>query len=170
MTDSEPLRDAGVLPLPSDDAAALPRCAADEALGPNGHCYFFDATTLAWEAARGACRARGTGWDLASVLSAAESEFIGEQLPFEAWLGASDSASEGDWIWVADGRAFWRGSFDGAVVDGAYANWNATEPNGSNTTNCARALPRSFGSTNPNAPWADLACTELRGAICEGHP
>jgi hypothetical protein len=149
------------------DASAPPGCAADEVLGPDGHCYFFDASSLVWEAARSACRARGVGWDLASVLSAGESEFLGEQLPFEAWIGASDAASEGVWIWVADGREFWRGSVDGVAAEGAYINWNATEPNGGTTTNCARALPRTFGSTNPNAPWADLVCTDSLGAVCE---
>jgi hypothetical protein len=158
--------DAGV---PVDAAAASP-CAAQELLGPNGRCYFFETALLSWSGARAACQGRGAGWDFVSILSAADAQFLGETLPFEAWIGASDLASEGSWTWAADDRSFWVGGQDGLVADGAYANWNATEPNGGTTTNCARALPRSFGSPNLDAPWADLDCAQLRGAICEAHP
>jgi lectin-like protein len=161
-----PTTDAGV----AADAAPASPCSAQELLGPNGRCYFFEATLLSWSAARAACQDRGPGWDYVSILSAADAQFLGETLPFEAWIGASDLASEGTWTWAVDDRAFWVGGQDGAVVGGAYANWNSTEPNGATTTNCARALPSSFGSPIPDAPWADLDCAQLRGAICEAYP
>jgi len=165
--DVEP-SDGGVTSEPPADAAPLGPCAAGEVLGSNEHCYFFDARTVAWDAARDACRARGAGWDLASVRSAADSAFLAEAMTFEAWIGATDADDEGTWIWIADGQNFWLGNgTTGAPVGGAYTNWNATEPNGANTTNCARALPASFA---PNAIWADLACTALLGAICEQFP
>lgn len=100
--------------------------------------------------------------------SADASAFLGDALTFEGWLLASDVASEGTWVWLDDGSAFWQGGSTGTPIAGAYSNWNATEPNGGNTTNCMRALPRSAGSANPDAPWADLACAELRGGICQG--
>jgi hypothetical protein len=102
------------------------------------------------------------------VRSAADTAFLADAMTFEAWIGATDADDEGTWIWIADGQTFWVGNgTTGAPVAGAYTNWNATEPNGSNTTNCARALPPSFA---PNAIWADLACSSLRGAICEQFP
>jgi hypothetical protein len=159
----------GVTP-PLVDADPVSACALDETLGPDGHCYFFDARTLAWDTARSACQARGPGWDLGSVLTAAESRFLGDTATIEAWIGASDAVSEGVWTWVVDAQPFWSGGVDGTAAPDAYVNWNATEPNGGATTNCARILPRSFGSMNPDAPWADLACGELRGAVCEAYP
>jgi len=164
--------DAATEPPVADAATGAPSaCATQELLGPNGHCYFLDANPLGWDLARSACQQRGAGWDLVSVRSAADSEFLGAALTFEAWLGASDGASEGTWVWVVDNQPFWLGTgANGSALGGAYANWNATEPNGATTTNCARALPRSFGSPNPNAPWADLACDAALGAICEAYP
>jgi hypothetical protein len=104
------------------------------------------------------------------VRSLEVSAFLGDALTFEGWLLASDVASEGTWVWLDDGAAFWQGGVTGTPVAGAYSNWNATEPNGGNATNCLRALPRSAGSANPDAPWADIACGALRGSICEGPP
>jgi hypothetical protein len=163
------LTDAG-RPLSPADAAPASTCASDELAGPNGHCYFFDSRTLSWDAARRACQARGTGWDLVSVRSATDSAFLGDTLTFEAWLGASDAANEGSWVWVVDNQPFWVGSgATGNAVGGAYVNWNSDEPNGLRP-DCARLLPRSFGSVNPDAPWADLGCDSLRGAVCELYP
>jgi len=159
--------DAGPFPAPGDAAAPGP-CAATEQLGPNGGCFFFEASLAAWSDARSACQARGAGWDLASVRSAEVAAFLGATLEAEAWIGASDAASEGTWVWIAAGDPFWLGGVDGVAAAGAYTNWNATEPNGATTTNCARALPPGPGGSNPNAPWADLDCAQLRGAVCEG--
>lgn len=149
---------------------AGPACAAQELVGPDGNCYFLEATPLTWDAARSACQARGVGWDLASLRSAAESEFLGAVLSFEAWIGASDATTEGTWVWVNDNFAFWSGGAeDGSALGGAYVNWNATEPNGGAATNCARVLP-DLASPAPTARWADLTCTEEIGAVCEQYP
>lgn len=152
------------------DAAAPASCAQGESLGPNGHCYFIDAELATWDDARANCQARGAGWDLASVRSAAESEFLGDELEFEAWIGASDADIEGTWVWVVDDLPFWSGTGEtGSAIDDAYVNWNATEPNGSTGTNCARALERTADAPDRDAPWADLVCTQTLGAICEGY-
>jgi len=161
-----PSPDAGTTtPDPGQDPTP---CADGELEGPDGDCFFLDALAQTFFAARNACRARGNGWDLASVRSPEVSALLGDELTFEGWLVGSDVLSEGTWVWLDDGTPFWQGGATGAPVAGGYANWNATEPNGSNTTNCLRALPRSLGSANPDAPWADLACSDLRGSICVG--
>lgn len=165
VSDAGDAGDAGPL-LP--DAG---RCAAGELLGPEQRCYFFDATVATWAAARGACQARGTDWDLVRVRTAEQSAFLGDQLAFEAWIGATDAASEGQWVWVGDISPFWVGNgATGAPSGGSYTNWGATEPNGATLTNCARALPRSAGNANPDAPWADLDCAVALGAVCESGP
>lgn len=158
--------DAGV---GAADAAPLGPCLTDERLGPNGNCYFVQATPATWATARQACLAHAQGWDLASVRSAADAAFLGQLLTIEAWIGASDAENEGTWLWINDGAPFWIGGADGVPADDAYTNWNATEPNGATTTNCARALPPAGpGASNGDAPWADLDCEQQRGAVCEG--
>jgi hypothetical protein len=159
--------DAGNPPVPAD-AAPTAACAVGEQPGPNGRCFFFDAEIAAWGDARSACQERGAGWDLVSVRSAEVAEFLGATISAEAWIGASDAADEGSWVWIADGEPFWLGSVDGVAVANAYTNWNPTEPNGGIATNCARALPPGLGGANASAPWADLDCAQLRGAVCEG--
>ena len=163
-------RDAGaVITLDGGQPSAL--CAAEEVLGPDERCYFFDATLTSWATARAACQARGADWDLARVRLAEQSAFLGDTLAFEAWIGATDAANEGQWLWVGDAAPFWIGNgTTGAANGGAYTNWNATEPNGATATNCARALPRSIGGPTSNALWADLDCAQELGSICESGP
>ncbi|HTV25111.1 MAG TPA: C-type lectin domain-containing protein [Polyangiaceae bacterium] len=165
--------DAGTSPTdpedpPPEDPEEPALCADGELEGPDDDCFFLDARTQNFFAARSACQARGSGWDLASIRSPEASALLGDTLTFEGWLVGSDVQSEGNWAWLDDGTPFWQGGTGGTPVAGTYANWNATEPNGGGTTNCLRALPRSAGSANPDAPWADLACTDLRGGICRG--
>jgi hypothetical protein len=158
----------GGAPLSPDAAQPDSPCAAGELFGPDERCYFLDATVASWAAASTACQARGAGWDLVRVRSAAESAFLGDVLAFEAWIGASDIASEGQWLWIGDAQPFWIGNgTTGSASGGAYVNWNGTEPNGGTGTNCARALPRSGVNPDWDAPWADLACATEIGAICE---
>jgi hypothetical protein len=58
---------------------------------------------------------------------------------------------------------FWRGLADaGSPVNDAYSNWSGSEPNDNRNSDCARIVPEQ------NALWADLECTELRAAVCEG--
>jgi lectin-like protein len=162
--------DAGAV-IRLDGGASAALCAAGEQLGPDERCYFFDATLASWATARAACQARGAGWDLARVRLAEQSVFLGETLAFEAWIGATDAASEGQWLWVGDAAPFWIGNgATGSANAGAFTNWNPTEPNGATATNCARALPRSIAGPASNAPWADLDCALQLGAICESGP
>ncbi len=156
--------DAGTPVVPTDAQASV--CAAEELLGPDGHCHFLQPGALVWATARTACRARGPGWDLSSVRSAAESEFLAEVLGFEAWLGASDETEEATWVWVVDETPFWSGSgTTGSAIGGEYTNWNSDEPNGGIATNCVRVVPAL--ATDAGAPWADLGCEQELGAVCE---
>jgi len=161
--------DAAIIRL--DAALPVAPCAADELLGPDDRCYFFDQSLASWGAARAACQARGAGWDLARVRLAEQSTFLGDTLAFEGWIGATDAANESQWLWVGDVLPFWIGNgTTGSASGGAYTNWNATEPNGGTATNCARAVPRSIIGAGTNAPWADLDCATALGAICESGP
>jgi len=163
---AEPL-DAGApgpdAALAADAASAALPCAAPQSLGPNGNCFASLANQLSWADARLACRALGSGWDLASIRSAAVNTFVASLLEGEAWIGAADQTREGTWRWVSDGSLFWRGLADaGSAVNDAYINWSGSEPNDNRNSDCARIVPEQ------NGVWADLECTELRAAVCEG--
>src|SRR4051812_42420814 len=135
--DAAPATDAAPTPLP---------CAAQQSLGPNGACFASVASLLTWADARLACRALGSGWDLASIRSAAVNSFVASLLEGEAWLGASDQVSEGSWRWVRDGTLFWRGLADaGSSVNEAYINWSGSEPNDNRNSDCARIVPEQNG-------------------------
>lgn len=163
-TDTPPssasVADAGTpLPPPPPDP-----CGTGRSLGPNGDCFAALTASLTWADARQSCRGLGTGWDLASILSADENTFVATLAGAEAWIGASDAQTEGTWVWVRDDRAFWRGATTGAALNGAYTNWNPGEPNGGANSRCARIVP-DLANT-----WADLECGMLRPAVCEGPP
>jgi hypothetical protein len=99
--------------------------------GPNGHFYeFVSAPLTTWPDARAAALASsylGQSGYLATVTSGAENAFLAALSP-TGWLGGSDEANEGTWIWVDGpeaGQVFWIGGPDGSAPSGAYANWQA---------------------------------------------
>ena len=95
------------------------------ASGGNNHWYELvtGTTWIGWLAANSAATGSTfmgmTGY-LASITSAAEDVFVSalNLAGFDAWLGGSDSVSEGIWTWTT-GEAW------------GYTNWNGGEPNNS---------------------------------------
>jgi hypothetical protein len=96
--------------------------------------HVYDAT-LSWGAARQKCQAFGS--DLASIHNADENTAVWNLVGARAWIGFTDSASEGTWKW-SDGSS------------STYANWGSAEPNnmGSVGEHCAEMGPR----------WNDMPC------------
>jgi cysteine-rich repeat protein len=88
-----------------------------------GHCYaVLDATPATWADARSQCGQLGAGYDLAAISSQAELDWLSAQPSIAAllidddntavmWLGGTDTASEGTWLW-SNGEPF----FDAWVV------------------------------------------------------
>ena len=76
----------------------------------------------------------GAAGYLATVTSKAEFDYIKAKagLSSRIWLGASDSAVEGEWRWVGgpeNGQQFWQGGSGGTAVGGMFSDWNGGEPN-----------------------------------------
>lgn len=78
------------------------------------------------------------GWKgyLATVTGVSESQYVGSLLSGEAWLGATDRVSQGNWRWVTGpeglenggaGRLFSNGS---TGLDGYFTNWSSGQPSG----------------------------------------
>jgi hypothetical protein len=144
----------------SAGASGTPTCSAPAVAGPSGRCYLWGTESASWALARSRCQARGAGWDLMSIRSAADSAFLASWVTAEAWVGADDSDGSELWRWVDDGSEFWEGGGMGSVLNDLYVNWNANEPNGGGGHDCLRILP--------GALWADLDCGDSRTSVCEG--
>jgi hypothetical protein len=118
-----------------------------------GHCYrLFNGTKVAWLEARLACAGLGVGNHLAMIGSAAENAILTQLAGAgitDAWLGATDSATEGTWRWV-----------DNTLV--IYTNWRMGEPNNANGNEDCMVAELDTGAT-----WDDRDCTSTLAYVCE---
>lgn len=103
-----------------------------------GHKYFQSNTAGTWASHNAAAQA--LGGHLATVTSAGENAFL-TGVAGQAWIGLTDQASEGTFVWVT-----------GEPV--VYTNWCLGEPN-----NCCLAAGEDYGVMNwcGGGGWNDLA-------------
>lgn len=125
--------------------------------GGNDHWYDFVPAFLTWDNARTAALSRthlGLDGYLATITSQAEQDFLNSNWPFNSnyWLGGSDQASEGNWIWVDGPEA-------GLEIGGtSYENWDNGEPN-----NLFFNVPPEnyvYGWVTPDGSWNDNPGTQ----------
>lgn len=88
-----------------------------------GHEYnVITSEGITWPDARTAAQALGAGWDLATIGDAGENTFVESLLNTgladrsHFWIGGTDAAVEGTWVWI-DGTPFF------------FTNWWGGEPN-----------------------------------------
>ena len=79
----------------------------------NGHSFYVSTQTAAWHDAKSACETMGG--HLATSTSAEKNAFLSSLTSSNAWLGATDELSEGNWEWIT-----------GEVW--SYTNWRANMP------------------------------------------
>ncbi|MEX2505303.1 MAG: Ig-like domain-containing protein, partial [Pseudohongiellaceae bacterium] len=147
----------------------------------NGHYYKFVAGNYDWFQAQTAADAAG-GY-LATVTTEQENTFVAGISNGTTWLGARDSAAEGEWQWVTGpeaGTAFWSGDTTGSTVSGGYQNWVTaqqtstvySEPNNvNNNENYAEILGSSdTWNDQPNAGFPGAGyIVELDGPVYDWH-
>ncbi len=134
-------------------------------LESTGHFYEFVAASLTWNEAKTAASAKtyyGLQGYLATVTSAEENTFIMNKISTsgQPWLGGSDNATEGTWLWVT-------GPESGSSF--SYSNWKSTgEPNNGGTTGTDEDYLEIYSSdkTEPGT-WNDGSSTYTSGYVIE---
>ena len=121
------------------------------------HEYFVCPTGRQWSDARSRCQLQARG-DLLQITDAAEDTFAKGKITGNAWIGATDSAREGTWLWSRSNVAFWK-TGSGAIAS-RYSNWAPGEPN--NSGNC--------GVLYTSGQFDDAVCTNSSPYICEVMP
>ena len=163
--------------------ALLPAGAhADLVFEHGGHTYQLVESPTSWNAAVAAAETMslgGTKGYLARIDSGAENSAIvatvsahlsaaqlAKTIPNDGsdaafvWLGGSDAASEGQWIWSNNGDRFWQGDFNGSPIAGRYNNWGVQPDNAGGAEN-ALAIgladwPEPFYDLGETGQWNDL--------------
>jgi hypothetical protein len=131
----------------------------------NGHDYLLCTTLLSQPAAAAECAAQGML--LAKIETSAENDWIPMALlgpgVFDTidtwiWIGASDIATEGSWLWP-DGTLFYE---NGAAINGAFESWAPSEPNNAGQNeHCA--IP------HVTHKWTDYGCSAPHHFACERY-
>uniref|UniRef100_A0A669CXF1 C-type lectin domain-containing protein n=1 Tax=Oreochromis niloticus TaxID=8128 RepID=A0A669CXF1_ORENI len=116
-----------------------------------GKCYYFSNNKSSWNKSRDECRAKGG--DLVKIDSREEDVMTRDEDKF--WIGLTDSAAEGRWVWV-----------DGSSLDQSRNepdNWkghNGEHPDGED---CARMGAKG----GADDCWFDAFCSKPHRSICE---
>ena len=113
------------------------------ALGGSAYLFCRDAS-VGWAAAEAACVARGA--HLVTIESAAENAALAAIAGAAMWIGYSDAATEGAYVW-ASGK-------------GSYASWGEGQPDDAGGNEDCAAL-------GADGAWNDLPCDAARPFLCE---
>ncbi len=125
--------------------------AQNSCLCPNGqisnnHCYTYYPEGKSWQEGQANCFLQGG--TLATIRDNSEQSLVSSLAGGAvAWIGYTDAAQEGTWIW--------------AGVPSQYTYWCSGEPNNSGDEDCAVI------NWQPSGCWNDLACSRVLGYVCE---
>jgi hypothetical protein len=109
--------------------------------------YMLCATATDWDSARQACE--GMGWYLVNIGSSGENTDVASLAQRTSWIGATDAATEGTWLWT-----------DGSTV--YYDAWASGEPDDAGDSDCAETNQGGW-----RGQWADMRCTTDLQFVCE---
>ncbi|XP_024654238.2 C-type lectin domain family 4 member E [Maylandia zebra] len=123
-----------------------------------GKCYYFSTNKSSWTKSRDDCRAKGG--DLVKIDSREEQEFLRKKVrrimtdhEDKFWIGLTDSAEQGRWLWV-----------DGSPLNESLSYWNYKEPDNWREDDCVMMGEKSHGYQKS---WSDTSCKVSRRSICE---
>lgn len=133
----------------TDDGAMGGVCNC-ETIRDADHTYQF-CRSATWISARNRCRA--DGYELASVNTRVEHDFLVAQMDAEGrfWIGLNDRDTEGTYVWSDPDETT------------TYRNFEPGEPDGGTDQNCIRMrVPPPA-----NGRWTDRSCSDTYDFICE---
>ena len=109
--------------------------------------YTLSSDSLSWSGANAACQAAGL--QLARVQSAAQNALLLSAMSgVGCWIGGTDSASEGTWVWSPSNTPI------------SYTNWASGEPSGGgNEGNCMAIQGDGY--------WNDANCASTKRYHCQ---
>ncbi len=111
----------------------------------DGRAYFIRTATKTWADAEADCAAIGA--HLAVLADDEESIAVDNRFVGDSWIGMSDLAAEGNYVWV-NGSA------------STYRKWDLLEPTDTITQNCVRL----------SISWYDTDCAQMKQYACECDP
>ncbi|XP_030597017.1 hepatic lectin-like [Archocentrus centrarchus] len=132
-----------------------------------GKCYHFSISKSSWNQSRAECRAEGG--DLVKIDSRWEQRFLDGRVrdlmnedEDKFWIGLTDSAAEGRWMWVdntplTESLKFWSGKEPN--------NWRGKRGEHADGEDCARMGER--GGAEEIKCWFDAVCSKAHRSICE---
>lgn len=146
-----------VAPDAEDDV--LENIPLDWTLGPNNHFYkYVPASEIGWQNAADAALAAG-GY-LATITSDVENDFVSSLVGNDfAWLGGSDAANEGQWVWTTE---------PGSSIAFTFTNWASGEPNDRGDGGYS-AQGEDYLATWGNGTWNDLDNSESDLSNIDGY-
>jgi|GEM_PF-3283499 len=138
------------------------------------HYYEYVPASLYWTNSNASANNRtfyGLQGYLATINSSEENTFLKEKVSGDAWIGASDSAVEGDWRWVTGpeaGTLFYIGTGASHTTFG-YNNWEqSSEPNDYNNGNPGEDYAYMYsGSGHTPGTWNDKSSTSQMSYFTE---
>jgi cysteine-rich repeat protein len=133
--------------------ACLVVCAGDHPFEDPAtkHCYDFVKSSKHWQSAEDACVARGG--HLAAISSQGEFDLVDQQdLSDDVWLGGTDAANEGTWLWT-NGEPW------------GFTHWDGGEPSNTGGNGGEDCLIE-----RPDTTWNDDPCSFSKDYLCEFPP
>jgi hypothetical protein len=144
-----------------DNGACEPGCTGKQ---KGGAAFAFCTTSLSRADAAAACKQMSM--ELAHIADASENSWIlstaQSLLTEDAWIGGTDSASEGTWVWP-DGTTFWVVQDAGAGP--GYAAWGQGEPNDEDGEDCLEMVLVAADALVAG-DWNDEGCWRTQSFIC----
>jgi hypothetical protein len=162
-----------------DESPACPTGCTGFALAGHGYMY---CSTLG-NVASAKLRCDQQGMHLAWIESAVENAALSSAVvavanrPYNGgnqagpFIGGTDAATEGTWLW-GNGTSFWVGGLKGGPVGSAYSNWAHDEPNDNapDGEDCIELLLEN-GTIGLQGQWNDVPCSSnpIYETLCERY-
>jgi prepilin-type N-terminal cleavage/methylation domain-containing protein len=142
-------------------------------VGSNGHGYEFTWPAVEWAVAQSMAAARtwnGKVGHLATITSPEEQLIARRLVPVldNAWIGATDAATEGVWMWgdgPEAGTTFLVGAgLSATPTPGQFNAFRSIQPNDTGGNEDCAIIDRW---STPLGQWNDLSCLFIRGFLIE---